>query len=175
MQPSDPNSDIRHVVERNIASLVERSREAEQKRSREQRIADAVTRFTGSMRFVYIHLLIYGVWIFMNLGWMPGPRFDPTFVILAMEASVEAIFLSTFILITQNRMSQASEKRAELNLQFSLLAEHEITKLLALVSEIAGRMQIEIARSPEVEELKKDILPQEVLDEIEKRRPETDR
>ena len=69
------------------------------------------------------------MWIFINLGWIPGmPRFDPSFVILAMVASVEAIFLSTFVLISQNRMQFLSEKRAELSLHISLLAEHEVTR-----------------------------------------------
>jgi uncharacterized membrane protein len=52
---------------------------------------------------VYLHLVIFGLWIVINLPWLPLPRFDPSYVILAMVASVEAIFLSTFILITQNR------------------------------------------------------------------------
>ena len=174
MEPPQNNSELLRVIERNIASLVARSREAEKKRTWEQRVADSITHFTGSMRFVYIHLVIYGLWILVNLGWIPGPRFDPTFVALAMVASVEAIFLSTFILISQNRMSQAAEKRAELDLQISLLAEHEITKLLALVAEVAKRMQIDLARSPEVEALKEDVQAHDVLDEIEKQQPELD-
>lgn len=167
-----PKSELLRVVGRNIEALVEHNRQAEMKRTAEQRIADAITRFTGSMKFVYIHLALYGVWILMNLGWIPGPRFDPTFVVLAMVASVEAIFLSTFILITQNRMSVMAERRAELDLQISLLAEHEITKLLNLVDEIASRLQTESARSPEVEGLQQDIQPQDILREMEKRESE---
>ena len=167
-----PKSELLRVVGRNIEALVEHNRQADAKRTAEQRIADAITRFTGSMKFVYIHVAIYGAWILMNLGWIPGPHFDPTFVVLAMVASVEAIFLSTFILITQNRMSVMAERRAELDLQISLLAEHEITRLLNLVDEIASRMQTESARSPEVEGLQQDIAPQDILREMEKREPE---
>jgi len=84
----------------------------------EVRVADAITGFTGSMRFVYLHLVLFGLWILVNLGLVPGaPEFDPSFVILAMVASVEAIFLSTFILISQNRMAAAADKRADLDLQ----------------------------------------------------------
>ena len=123
------------------------------------------------MKFVYVHLVVYGFWILANLGLVPGlPIFDPSFVILAMAASVEAIFLSTFILITQNRMSAAAEKRAELDLQISLLAEHEVTKLAALVSAIADRLGIRTEVDAEVEELKEDVAPEAVLDEIEERR-----
>ncbi len=97
-------------------------------------MAEAVTRFSGSLKFVYLHLAIYSFWIVANLGWVPlVPRWDPTFVVLAMVASVEAIFVSTFVLITQNRMAAAAEKRAELDLQISLLAEHEVTKVVAMV------------------------------------------
>ena len=168
---SQTKSELHRVVERNIAALLESNREAEQKRTREQRLADSITQFTGSMRFVYLHLLIYGLWILMNLGWIPGPRFDPTFVILAMEASVEAIFLSTFILITQNRISQLAERRAELDLQISLLAEHEITRLLTLVAKMADRMQVEDARRPEVAGLQEEVEPEKILKEIERNRP----
>lgn len=90
--------------------------------TREERIADAITSFTGSMLFVYIHLALYGAWIVINLGVVPGvPKFDPSFVILAMVASVEAIFLSTFVLISQNRTAATADKRADLDLQINLL------------------------------------------------------
>jgi uncharacterized membrane protein len=136
----------------------------------EERVAGVITRFSGTMRFVYAHVLVYGFWILANVGLVPGvPKFDPSFVILAMVASVEAIFLSTFILITQNRMSAAADKRAELDLQISLLAEHEVTKLAALVSAIADRMGIQTEVDPEVEEIKEDVAPEAVLDEIEER------
>jgi uncharacterized membrane protein len=80
------------------------------------------------MPFVGLHLGVYTAWIVINLGRTPGvPRFDPSFVILAMEAFVEAIFPSTFIPITQNRMQAQADRHADLNLQISLLAEHEVT------------------------------------------------
>ena len=71
-----------------------------------------------------------------------------------MVASVEAIFLSTFVLISQNRMAAAAEKRADLDLQINLLSEHEITKLVSWVSAIADRIGVEIEVGSEVEELK---------------------
>jgi uncharacterized membrane protein len=92
------------------------------------------------MRFVYLHLLLYGAWIAVNLGWTPLKPFDPSFVILAMEASVEAIFLSTFVLITQNRMAALADRRADLDLQVSLLTEHEVTRVVTLVTAMAERM-----------------------------------
>ena len=82
-------------------------------------------------------------------------------------ASVEAIFLSTFILITQNRMASVADKRAELDLQISLLAEHEVTRLVTLVSAMAERMHIRTEVDSELNELKQDVAPEVVLDEIE--------
>jgi hypothetical protein len=73
------------------------------------------------MAFVYLHLSLFGFWIIANLGWIPAvPRWDESFVVLAMIASVEAIFLSTFVLISQNRMAAAADKRADLDLQINL-------------------------------------------------------
>ena len=157
-----------HVVDRNVRALLTRRADEDRAKTRSERIADAITRFAGSMTFVYIHLAMYATWIVLNLGVVPGVRpWDPTFVILAMEASVEAIFLSTFVLISQNRMSALADKRADLDLQVSLLSEHEITRLLSLVQQIADRMGIEEARDPELEELARDVHPEKVLDKIE--------
>jgi uncharacterized membrane protein len=85
-----------------------------------------------------------------------------------MVASVEAIFLSTFVLITQNRMAAAAEKRAELDLQVSLLAEHEITRLIQIVSAIGERLGMEEVNDPELTELKDDVHPERVLDKIDR-------
>ena len=155
-------------LKRNIDALRRRRHEEEGRASAQERVASAITRFSGTMRFVYLHAAAYGFWIVANLGLIPGLRpWDPSFVVLAMIASVEAIFLSTFILITQNRMAAAADRRAELDLQVSLLAEAEITKLVELVSEIAERMNIEPARQPEIEEMKQMVAPEAVLDAIE--------
>lgn len=133
-------------------------------------MAERITRFTGSMRFVYLHLALFGFWIVTNLGWVPGIRpWDPSFVVLAMIASVEAIFLSTFVLISQNRMQAAADKRADLDLQISLLSEHEVTKLVAITSAIAEHLGLREGRDSEVEELKRNVAPEAVLDAIETR------
>jgi uncharacterized membrane protein len=169
--PSPKPPGLGSVLARNIRMLQERREREEATATFEERIAGAITRFSGTMKFVYVHVVVYGFWIIANLDFIPGvPKFDPSFVILAMVASVEAIFLSTFILITQNRMSAAAEKRAELDLQISLLAEHEVTKLAGLLSAIADRLGIESEVDAEVDELKQDVAPEAVLDEIEERR-----
>ena len=172
-KPSPKPPGLGTVLERNIQALKERRTREEAEAGFQERLAQAITRFTGSMGFVYLHLAVFGVWILINLGLVPGVGlFDPSFVILAMVASVEAIFLSTFVLISQNRMAASDAKRAELDLQISLLAEHEITKLVALVSAIADHMRVKTDVDPEVEELKQDVAPDVVLDEIEENQTE---
>ena len=118
------------------------------------------------MLSVYAHAASYGFWIIANLGFVPGINpWDATLVVLAMLASVEAIFLSMFILISQNRMAGASDRRAELDLQVSLLSEHEITRLVEMVAAIADRLGV--SRPQDVEELKRNVAPEAVLDAIE--------
>jgi uncharacterized membrane protein len=164
----DVNPQLARVVGRNIRALLERRQQEEQRKTLQERLADNITAFTGSMTFVYVHLVVFGAWIIINLGWIPGiPRFDPSFVVLAMAASVEAIFLSTFVLITQNRMAAIADKRADLDLQISLLAEHEVTRLLTLVRAMSQRMGIADADDPELNELAQDVAPEKVLDKLE--------
>lgn len=165
-----PEADsLNSALRRNIAAMRERRRVEEEHASFEERLAQRITCFAGSMKFVALHVAAYGFWIVANLQWLPGIEpWDPSFVILAMIASVEAIFLSTFILITQNRMSAKSERRAELDVQVSLLAEQEITKLVELVSELARRMGVESKSASEIDEMKRVIAPEAVLDAIEK-------
>jgi uncharacterized membrane protein len=166
--PPPPGDGLSPVLERNIRALQLRRQREERRARLEERLADAITRFTGSMRFVYLHLALFGFWIAANLGWVPGvAAWDPSFVVLAMIASVEAIFLSTFVLISQNRMAAAADKRADLDLQISLLAEHEVTRLVTLVSAIAARIGVRTAADAEVAEITQDVAPEAVLDELE--------
>ncbi len=104
MSEAEHNGGMTGVMQRNIRALLERRKAGDHRKPTQLSVADTITHFTGSMKFVYIHLALFGGWIIANLPWMPWPKFDPTYVILAMFASVEATFLSTFVLISQNRM-----------------------------------------------------------------------
>ncbi len=169
--PSPGSGDLSGSLKRNIEVLQRRRREEIASGSRQERLAQAITAFTGSMRFVYLHIALYGAWIVANIGIVPGlPKFDPSFVILAMEASVEAIFLSTFVLISQNRTAVAADKRADLDLHIGLLTEHELTRLAEVVTAIAARLDVHPGADAEIEEVKKDVAPEAVLDELDARR-----
>jgi uncharacterized membrane protein len=158
------------VLDRNINALLEQRRRDAEGLGLEGRLAGAISRFAGSMHFVYLHLLLFGGWIAVNLGWLPFiPVFDPSLVILAMAASVEAIFISTFVMINQNRMAIEEDKRAELSLQISLLAEHETTKLISMVSAITKHLDIPIeVEEGEIDEMKRNVPPETILEEIER-------
>jgi len=156
------------TLRRNIAALREDRQEGERTRTLGERIADRVTAFAGSMYSVLFHFLLYGGWLVYNSGVFPVEPFDPyPFVMLAMTASVEAIFLTTFVLISQNRNALIEERREDLGLHVSLLTEHEITRLAQLVDLMASRLGVEEAEKPELDDIKKEVAPVAVLKTID--------
>jgi uncharacterized membrane protein len=156
------------ALSRNIEALRERHRREAKNASLQEKLAAAVTAFAGSMTFVYVHLVILIAWISVNVGLVPGaPQFDRTFVILATAASVEAIFLSTFVLISQNRATRAADRRADLDLQINLLAEHEVTRLITLTAAIADKLDVRESKDPSLQELERDVAPEAVLDTLD--------
>src|SRR5438270_2179077 len=164
--PPAPAESLNAALYRNIDALKRHHDQEARTATLHDRMARAITNFAGSFAFIYIHVAIVGFWIVANLGWIPVVRrWDASFVILAMVASVEAIFLSTFVLITQNRMAEENDRRAALDLQVNLLAEHEVTRLIRQTSAIAEKLGIDVHE--DVEELKRDIAPEAVLDALE--------
>lgn len=162
----DPDS-LQSSLKRNIEAIAARRRREDTELTLGERVARGVTGFAGSLGFVALHLVLYAGWAAVNLGSIPGlAPFDPSFNALGLLTSMEAIFLSTFVLMTQNRMAAADAKRADLDLQVSLLAEHEITQLVEMVADLSEHMGLD-RRSPEVEEIQKDVAPEAVLDAIE--------
>jgi uncharacterized membrane protein len=165
-EPSAPG--LNWVLERNIDALMERRREEAAAATRHERFVTAITRFSGSMVFIHVHLAIFGFWIVANIWGLPGiGRFDPSLDYLAVAASLEAIFLATFVLITQNRMSAAADRRADLHVQMTLLVEHELTRLMAIVSAVAQKLGVTTSVDSEVEELKQYVTAEAVLDKLE--------
>jgi uncharacterized membrane protein len=165
-EPSAPG--LNWVLERNIEALIERRREEAAAATGEERFVTAITHFVGSMVFVYVHLAIFGFWIVTNVWGLLGiPRFDPSLAYLAVTASLEAIFLATFVLITQNRMSAAADRRADLHVQMTLLVEHELTRMMSIVSAVAQKLGVTTSVDSEVEELKQDVAAEAVLDKLE--------
>jgi uncharacterized membrane protein len=131
--------------DRHHVSTLPRPDWPEVKRRHEARVADQITAFAGSMRFVYLHTAWFSLWIIVNLGLIAAALgslfapFDPfPFGLLTMIVSLEAIFLSTFILISQNRQAVVADHRAELDYQVDVRAEAQIAKLLALAEALVA-------------------------------------
>lgn len=142
--------------ESHIDSIVKQEEEALERRSTSERLADAVGGFAGSLLFVVFHLVLLLAWLLVNTGKFPWVRpFDPyPFQFLGVIVAVEAVVLSSFILMRQNRMMRRGERRDHLNLQVDLLAEKEITKVLQMVRAICGQMGLQnIMADKEIREL----------------------
>lgn len=161
------NPRLCNTIEHNIRNLAKlKYREAGQ-RHRQERVADAITDFSGSMAFVYLHVVFFAGWILINT--LPHIKhIDPfPFNFLTMVVSLEAIFLSTFVLISQNRQGDQVNKRAELDLHIGLLTEHEATRILRMLHNIQDRLGIEDA-DEELSDLEAIVKPQDVLAEIDR-------
>ena len=169
MTDQPPDSAMQGTLRDNIDELTRRRAEERAAAPASERVAARITAFAGSMAFVALHAVVFGAWIAVNL--VPGgPAFDPSLVYLAMTASVEAIFLSTFVLISQNRMAAMADRRADLDLHINLLAEHELTRLARLVERIADRLDVAVA-DPAFAEIKRDVQPAAVLDALDREPP----
>jgi uncharacterized membrane protein len=160
---------LSHVIERNIRTITRLRLQSARERQVQDRIADVITSFSGSMLFVYIHILWFGAWLLVNTGHMGIPPFDPfPYGFLTMIVSLEAIFLSTFVLISQNRFSDEADRRAELDLQIGLLAEHEITRVIQMLDAIQNKLGIENDADSELADLEMETRPEDVLAEIDR-------
>jgi len=155
------------LTKQNVEVIKQLEDAARQQRSRSDLVAAAVAKFCGSMTFVWVHVLWFGAWLIVNT--IPGIRhIDPfPFTFLTLVVSLEAIFLSTFILISQNHETKLSERRNNLDLQINLLSEQENTRMLEMLRAIAEKLGCDIPNDPEVKTLSESIDPQRVAAIIE--------
>jgi uncharacterized membrane protein len=124
------------------------------------------------MTFVVLHLLLFATWFLINLDLLGLEPFDPfPFGILTLIVSAEGVLLAIFVLVSQNRMSRLANHRAHLNLQISLLAEQETTKLLQKVETIVDRLGIETARDQDLQRLSQDTHLETLARELQERLP----
>jgi uncharacterized membrane protein len=126
----------------NILKIMRIEQRQKRRRNFGERLSDAIALFCGSMRFVYVHVAWFSAWVIYN-SWLPVTPFDPfPYTFLTMVVSLEAIFLSTFILISQNHDTKLSERRNHLDLQINMLAEQENTRMLELLGAIAKKVGV---------------------------------
>ncbi len=161
------NPALSKIIERNIRTIIQLRLKAARERSLQDRAADAITSFSGSMVFVYLHAAWFTAWVLLNTGRFGVTPFDPCpYGLLTMVVSLEAIFLSTLVLITQNRLSEEVEKRADLDLQIGLLTEHELTRVLQMLDAIQDKLGVENHAESELADLEMETRPEDVLAEI---------
>ncbi len=156
------------ILERNIRTVIAQKERLAGRRSLQDKLADAITDFSGHMGFVYLHLFWFVGWIGWNLGAFGARPFDPyPFGLLTMIVSLEAIFLSTFVLISQNRISNEADRRANLDLQIGLLTEHELTRALKMLDQLHHKLGVRQEAGSDLKELEAEVRPEDVLEEIE--------
>lgn len=162
------------ATQQNIETIARLEQAAIEHRSRGEKVSDHFTRFMGSMTFVVLHLIWLGIWFAWNLGAFGLEPFDPfPFGILTLIVSTEGVFLAIFVLISQNRMGRLANQRAHLNLQISLLAEQETTKILQRLKTIADHLEIrETAQDEEIERLSQSTHLEVLAEELKKTMPE---
>ena len=150
-------------VQSNVLKIAELEKKARTQRSMGEKLAELIATFCGSMVFVYVHIVWFGGWVIINTAF-PSLSFDPfPYTFLTLVVSLEAIFLSTFILISQNHETRLTERRNHLDLQINMLAEQESTKTLALLRKVAKKMDVPC---DEEDELTKPVEPEELIERI---------
>lgn len=172
-ETSDVNSDYHkpHTVEdvtaQNVETIMRLEDVAKTNRDLTDRMADIIGKFCGSYMFVWVHVIWFGGWILINA--LPSvPHFDPfPFTFLTLVVSLEAIFLSAFILISQNHETRISERRNQLDLQINLLTEQENTKMLKLLERIAEKIGASTDDDPSVQVLEQATRPEKLVEQIE--------
>jgi uncharacterized membrane protein len=161
------------VTRQNVDAMRRLEHAALARRTGADRAAAAIARFCGSMTLVWIHTVLFAVWIGYNtLPWFKP--FDPyPFTFLTLVVSLEAIYLSTFILISQNYDMRVSERRNQLDLQINLLAEQENTKALQILERIAKKVGAHMSDDPQVRALEEATRPESLVEQIEEAYRET--
>ena len=161
------NPTLSDVVEGNIRTLLQLRRERSRGRSLQDRLADGITYLSGRMGFVYFHIVWFAAWILVNSGRIGVSVFDPfPYGLLTMVVSLEAIFLSAFVLISQNRLSEEVERRADLDLHIGMLDEAKMTFALKMLHQIQQKLEIDGGDDPALMDLLLATSPKDPLEEI---------
>jgi uncharacterized membrane protein len=146
-----PSDQTAHPTQFNIAAIAKLEEQALSRRTRTERQSDTIVRFIGSPKFLLLHVILVATWITANLNLIPGVNpFDPfPFGILALFVSSESVFLTIFVLISQNRMARQAERRSHLDLQVGMLAEQELTTVLQMLQKLCQHAGVDVKSSNE--------------------------
>ena len=156
------------LTEQNVNTVIQLEREVRERRTNADRLVDCITAFCGSMTFVWVHVVWFSFWIGLDVV-RHGKTFDPyPYQLLTLIVSLEAIILSTFILISQNRDARLNDLRNHLALQIALLSEQENTKILKLLDRIARKVDAADTSDPTIEVLEESTRPERLVEQIDK-------
>lgn len=163
-------------TERSIEAICQLEEKELAKRSWAERFGDIVATQAGRMWFIAVHAVWFALWVTLNEGLIPALKgFDPfPFSLLTTIVSLEAIFLSLFILMSQNRASRREDHRAHLDLQINLLSERENTMILKMLQALCAERNLEIAQHPEVQLLTRPTDLERVAEDLAVRLPNGD-
>lgn len=155
------------VLRDHIAMIARHEQDFLERRTRSERLGDALGSFIGSLKFVSIHLCWFTAWLLVNLLPFTSRHFDPfPFPLLDSIVALEAIFLASFIVMRQSRASRRSDERDHLMLQILMLAEKEVTAVLTMQRELASKMGLkELAKDAEIQQLSQ----QTSIDDLQQR------
>ena len=162
------------VLRKNIQAIAELEQRVLHQRGPAARLSDAISRSMGSAPFALIHIVWFAAWFLLNAGLVSGfEPFDPfPFSLLTLVVSLEAIFLSVFLLMSQNRLRRQAEKRAHLDLQVNMLAEQELTAILRMVHALCEKHGVDVPTSDDrIEELVRETDVHTVAAALEDRLP----
>ena len=163
-----PHQTVEELTRSNVETIARMEEAAQRQRTRTDCVVDSITKFCGRIAFVYWHIAFFTFWIVANTAAPKPTHFDPyPFQFLTLAVSLEAIFLSAFILISQNRGAQLDQRRNELELQISLLSEQENTKILQMLDAIAQKLEVTIEGDPDIEVLEAATRPEMLIEQIE--------
>jgi len=146
MENPMPRRAAANPTQYNVDAVAKLEHDAHGRRTPTERVSDVITKLVGSMGFLLAQLLLIAGWSLMNLHLLPGLRaFDPfPFGVLALIVSSEGVFLTTFVLISQNRMARQSERRSHLDLQVGMLSEQELTTILLMLQKLCQHVGVNV-------------------------------
>ena len=149
MPSSTPKRAARNPTQYNIDPIARMEHDALERRTMTDPISNQLTKLVGSMGFLLAQLLLITVWSLINLNDIPGIKpFDPfPFGVLALVVSSESVFLTIFVLISQNRMARQSDRRSHLDLQVGMLSEQELTTILQMLQQLCQHMGVNVDSS----------------------------
>lgn len=170
--PTAPGDKMPGVTQRNIEAIAQLEQEFSRQRTLVDRVSDRITGFVGSVQFVLAHGCVILAWVLFNSLLPRGAAFDPyPFNFLNLTLAIEAVLLSTFVLMSQNRQNHQADRWAHLDLQVSLLAEQEATKMLQMLGQICDHLGMkQVSRDKELREMVQTTHVEVLVEELDQAR-----